>query len=79
MIRLPDTFWAVFNTPLPLRIKKSIPLYPLIHPPGTCWGVCRCALPLRIKNWIPFYSLIRLPGTRGYLYNRYIPGMTLIG
>jgi len=51
MIRKPDTRWGVFNTPLPLRIKKSIPLYPLIRPPGT----------------------------RGYIYNRYIPGMTLIG
>ena len=79
MIRKPDTRWGVFNTPLPIRIKNWIFLYSLNQKPGTFWGVCCCTLPLRIKNWILLYPLIRPLGTRGYIFNRYIPGMTLIG
>ena len=51
----------------------------MIRLPGTFWGVYRYALPIREKNWIPFYPLNQKPSTRGYVFNRYIPGMTLIG
>ena len=73
MIRPPGTRGDVCNTPLPIRTKNWIPLYPLIRPPGTRGYIFNRYIPLRIKNWIPFYSLIRPPGTRGYVFNRHIP------
>ena len=69
----PGTCGGVCNTPLPWRIKNSIPFYPLNRPPGTCRGVCNMLLHIRIKKSIPFYLLNHLSDTFWGVYNIPLP------
>ena len=79
MIRLPGTFWGVCDTPLHKpdnHVLNTYRLNPILDKDGIPYST---DLPIRIKNWILFYPLNQKLGTRGYVFNRYIPGMTLIG